>query len=99
MFFFPILSFGIDITDKPALFPCGLASKESACYYTGDLGMISGLENSMEKGKATHSSTPGLRISTDCIGHGVENQTQLRDFHFHACLIELVGECTSFSII
>ena len=36
-------------------FPCGSAGKESACN-AGDMGSIPGLERSLEKGKATHSS-------------------------------------------
>ena len=84
MFFFPILSFGIDITDKPALFPCGLAGKESACYYTGDLGMISGLGKFRGEGKGYPLQYPGLENSTDCIVHGVaKSWTKLSDFHFH----------------
>ena len=38
-------------------FPCGSAGKESACN-AGDLSSIPGLERSLEKGKATHSSIP-----------------------------------------
>ena len=41
-----------------------------------------GLEDPLEKGKATHSSNSGLENSMDCIVHGVtKNQTQLSDFH------------------
>jgi len=36
-------------------FPCGSAGEESACN-AGDLGSIPGWEDSLEKGKATHSS-------------------------------------------
>ena len=43
-----------DLT-RPTLFPCGSADKESACQ-AGDLGSIPGLEDPLEKGKATHSS-------------------------------------------
>ena len=52
--------------------PCGSAGKESACN-AGDLGSIpglrrspgegKGLENSLEKGKATHSSILAWRIA------------------------------------
>ena len=42
-------------------FPCGSASKESACN-GGDLGSIPGLGKSLEKGKATHSSILAWRI-------------------------------------
>ena len=38
-------------------FPCGSASKESACN-AGDLG----LEDPLEKGKATHSTVLAWRI-------------------------------------
>ena len=36
-------------------FPRGLVGKEYACN-AGDLGSIPGLEDPLEKGKATHSS-------------------------------------------
>ena len=36
-------------------FPGGSAGQESA-FYSGDLGSIPGLEDPLEKGKATHSS-------------------------------------------
>ena len=49
-------------------FPCGSAGKESACNM-GDLG----LEEPLEKGKATHSSILAWRIP----------RKQLSDFHFH----------------
>ena len=42
-------------------FPCGSAGKESACN-VGDLGSIPGLEDPLEKGKATHSSILTWRI-------------------------------------
>ena len=43
-------------------FPCGSAGKESACN-AGDLGSILGLgRDSLEKGKATHSSILAWRI-------------------------------------
>ena len=42
-------------------FPCGSAGKESACS-GGDLGSISGLGRSLEKGMATHSSILAWRI-------------------------------------
>ena len=43
-------------------FPGGSAGKESACD-VGDLGSISGLGRTLEKGKATHSSILAWRIS------------------------------------
>ena len=44
-----------------------------------------GWEDSLEKGKATHSS--GLEDSTDCIVHGVaKSWTQLSGLHFHIVL-------------
>ena len=42
-------------------FPGGLAGKEST-YNAGDEGLIPGLEDSLEKGKATHSSILAWRI-------------------------------------
>jgi len=42
-------------------FPCGSAGKESTCN-VGDLGSIPGLEDPLEKGKATHSSILVWRI-------------------------------------
>ena len=42
-------------------FPCGSASKESTCN-AGDLCSILGWEDSLEKGKATHSSILAWRI-------------------------------------
>ena len=41
--------------------PCGSADKESACN-AGDLGLIPGWEDPLEKGKATHSSILAWRI-------------------------------------
>ena len=43
------------------LFPYGSAGKESACN-TGDLGLILGWEDPLEKGMATHSSILAWRI-------------------------------------
>ena len=42
-------------------FPCGSAGKEFACN-AGDLGLIPGLGDPLEKGKATHSSILAWRI-------------------------------------
>ena len=42
-------------------FPGGSAGKESACN-VGDLGLIPGWEDPLEKGKATHSSILAWRI-------------------------------------
>ena len=42
-------------------FPCGSVGKESACN-AGDLGLILGWEDPLEKGKATHSSILAWRI-------------------------------------
>ena len=42
-----------------------------------------GWEDSLEKGKATHSSIPGLENSVDYIVHGVaKSQTRLSGFQF-----------------
>ena len=40
-------------------FPDGSVGKESTCN-AGDQGLIPGLEDPLEKGKATHSSILGL---------------------------------------
>ena len=42
-------------------FPCGSSGKESTCN-VGELGSIPGLEDSLEKGKATYSSVMAWRI-------------------------------------
>ena len=42
-------------------FPCDSAGKESACN-AGDLGSIPGLEDPLERGKATYSSVLAWRI-------------------------------------
>ena len=44
-------------------FPCGSADKESTCN-AGDLGLIPGWEDPLEKGKATHSQYSDLENST-----------------------------------
>ena len=63
-------------------FPCGSAGKEPASN-AEDLGSISGLGRSLEKGKATHSSILAWRIPWSVV-HGVSKSwTQLSDFHFH----------------
>ena len=60
-------------------FPCGSAGKESACN-VGDLGLIPGWEDPLEKRKATHSSILAWRIPWTV--HGVsKSQTWLSDFH------------------
>ena len=43
-------------------FPCGSAGNKSACK-EGDLDLILGWEDPLEKGKATHSSILVLRIT------------------------------------
>jgi len=42
-------------------FPCGSAGKESTCN-VGDLALIPGWEDCLEKGKVTHSSILAWRI-------------------------------------
>ena len=42
-------------------FPCGSAGKESACN-VGDLGLIPGWEDPLEKEMATHSSILAWKI-------------------------------------
>ena len=44
------------------VFPGGSVGKESACN-AGDLGLMPGLGDSLEKGKATHSNILAWRIS------------------------------------
>ena len=50
-------------------FPYGSAGKEST-YNVGDLGLIPGWEDPLEKGKATHSSILAWRIpwTTESMG-------------------------------
>ena len=66
-------------------FPGGSDGKESASN-VGDLGLIPGLEDPLEKGTAAHSSILAWRILWTCIYvHGVtKSQTQLNDFYFHS---------------
>ena len=62
-------------------FPCGLASKESACN-VGDLGSIPGLGRFPGEGKGYPLQYSSLENSMDCIVHGVSNSwTQLSYFH------------------
>ena len=42
-------------------FPCGSAGKEPTCN-VGDLDLIPGMEEPLEKGKATHSCILAWRI-------------------------------------
>ena len=58
-------------------FPCGSAGKESACN-AGDLDSIPGLGRSLEKGKATHSSSLAWRIPWT-VHRGAKSWTQLSD--------------------
>ena len=51
-------------------FPCASAGKAAACN-VGDLGLIPGLEDPLEKGKATHSRLSGLENSMYFTVHGV----------------------------
>ena len=63
-------------------FPCGSASKESACN-AGELGSIPGLGRSPGEGKGYPLQYSGLEYSTDCIAIGVtKSQIQPRDFYF-----------------
>ena len=50
-------------------FPCGSAGKESACN-AGDVGLIPGFQDPLEKGKATHSSILAWRSpwTTESVG-------------------------------
>ena len=64
-------------------FPCRSAGKESACN-VGDLGSISGLGKSPEKGKGYRLWYSGLENSMHFIIHGLtKSWTRLSDFHFH----------------
>ena len=48
-------------------FPCSSDGKESACN-AGDLGLIPGFKDPLEKGKATHSSILAWRIPWTIVG-------------------------------
>ena len=54
-------------------FPCGSASKESACN-AGDLGSIPGLGRSPGEGKGYPHQYSGLENSMDCTVHGVAKE-------------------------
>ena len=63
-------------------FPCGSASKETACN-AGDLGSIPGLGRSPGEGKGYPLQYSGLENSMVWIVHGVtKSWTWLSDFHF-----------------
>ena len=63
-------------------FPCGPASKESACN-VGDLGLIPGLGRSSGEGKGYPLQYSGLENPMDCIVLGVaKSGTRLSGFHF-----------------
>ena len=71
-------------------FPGGSAGKESTCS-VGDLGSITGLGRSPEKGKGYPLQYSGLENSRDFIVHGVvKSRTQLSDFHFLSSLYPFV---------
>ena len=62
-------------------FPCGLASKESACN-VGDLGSIHGLGRSPGEGKGYPLQYSGLENSMDCIVNEVaKSWTWLSNYH------------------
>ena len=64
-------------------FPCGSASKESACN-AGDLGLIPCLGRSPGEGNGYPLQYSGPENSTSCIVHGVTmSWTRLSDIHFH----------------
>ena len=64
-------------------FPCDSAGKASTCN-VGDLGLISGLGRSLEKGKTPHCSILAWRILWTAYSIGVaKSGTQLSNFHFH----------------
>ena len=63
-------------------FPCGSASKESACS-AGDLGSFPGLGRSPGEGKGYPLQCSDLENSMDYTVHGVsKSQARLSDFHF-----------------
>ena len=62
-------------------FPCGSASKESACN-AGDLGSIPGLGRSPEEEKGYPLQYSGLENSMYYIVHVSKSRTQLSDFLF-----------------
>ena len=51
----------MEFKDSMMGFPCGSASKESICN-AGDLGSTLDWKDTLEKGKATHSSILAWRI-------------------------------------
>ena len=64
-------------------FPFGSAGKESAAMWETGVQSL-GWEDTLKKGKATHSSILALENSMDYIDHRVtKSQTRLSDFHFH----------------
>ena len=72
-------------------FPCGSASKESACN-SGNLGLIPGLGRSPGEGKGYPLQYSGLETSMDCIVQGLSKSwTWLNDFRFH-CIIQKARE-------
>ena len=53
-----------------------------------------GWEDSLEKGKTTHSNFLAWRIPWNCIVHGVtKSRTRLRDFHFHRTVDAVAFNC------
>jgi len=63
-------------------FPCGSASKESACN-GGDLGSIPGFGRSPGEEKGYPLQYSGLENAMDSIVHGITNsRTRLSNFHF-----------------
>ena len=59
---------------------CGSAGKEYACN-VGDLGLIPGWEDPLEKGKTTHSSIMTWKIPQTVVHEVARSQTLLRNFH------------------
>ena len=74
-------------------FPCGSASKESACN-VGDLGSIPRLGRSPGEGKGYQLQYSGLENSMDHIVYGVSKSlTQLSNFHFHTIFLDSIYMC------
>ena len=67
-------------------FPCGSASKESACD-EGDLGLIPGLGRSPGEGKGYPLQYSGLENSMDCVAK--RDTTERLSFSFEMFIIEI----------
>ena len=66
----------MEFKDSMMGFPCGSASKESICN-AGDLGSTLDWKDTLEKGKATHSSILAWKIPRSV----AKSWTRLSDLH------------------